>query len=52
MKKNLPIALCFSLIALLAWQLGGQVGYRQLEQHGRDEAFRYSQLISNEIKRY
>ena len=52
MKKNLPIALCFSLIALLAWQLGGHFGYRQLEQHGRDEAFRYSQLISNEIKRY
>ena len=52
MKHPLWIALSFTLVAITAWQAGAVLGYRQVERQGRDESFRYSQLISNEVKRY
>lgn len=52
MKHPFWIALCFSLAGLVAWQTGTLFGYRQVERESQDESFRYSQLISNEIKRY
>ncbi|MBQ0743385.1 MAG: sensor histidine kinase [Pseudomonas sp.] len=52
MKHPFWIALCFSLAGLAAWQTGTLFGYRQVERESQDESFRYSQLISNEIKRY
>ncbi|MEH6499963.1 MAG: ATP-binding protein [Pseudoalteromonas distincta] len=52
MKHPFWIALCFGLAGLVAWQTGTLFGFRQVEREGLDESFRYSQLISNEIKRY
>ncbi|WP_029653059.1 sensor histidine kinase [Marinobacter daepoensis] len=37
---------------LLSWLLGGWYGYRQLEQEALQEAFRYRQLVANELNRY
>lgn len=48
----------FSVVALLvitllsSWMLGGWYGYRQLESEALQEAFRYRQLVANELNRY
>ncbi|MFN3579368.1 MAG: ATP-binding protein [Pseudomonas sp.] len=52
MKHPLWIALCFGVAATLAWQTGTLFGYQQVMRESQEESFRYSQLISNEIKRY
>ncbi|MCK2149209.1 ATP-binding protein [Marinobacter alexandrii] len=40
------------LTLVLAWTLGGWVGYRQVEQESLEESFRYRQLVANELNRY
>mgnify|MGYP002619655314 CR=1 FL=1 len=52
MNYRIWLPLSILLTSLLAWQLGGLFGYRQLERESREDAFRYGQLLGNEIKRY
>ncbi|MBW0148827.1 sensor histidine kinase [Marinobacter arenosus] len=45
----------FALLVItlvVAWTLGGWVGYRQVEQESLEESFRYRQLVANELNRY
>lgn len=44
--------LAFAATLLITWTLGGWVGYRQVEQNSQEEAFRYRQLVTNELNRY
>ncbi|WP_166267861.1 sensor histidine kinase [Marinobacter caseinilyticus] len=45
-------AILFVLTGILSWQLGAWLGYRTVERESREESFRYSQLVANELKRY
>ncbi|MDO6823975.1 ATP-binding protein [Marinobacter sp. 1_MG-2023] len=42
----------FVITLAVSWVLGGWVGYRQVEQDGLEESFRYRQLVGNELNRY
>ncbi len=42
----------FLIVAILSWQLGTWSGYQLLERESLKEAFRYSQLVDRELKRY
>lgn len=42
----------FLIVVILSWQLGSWSGYQLLEREGLKEAFRYSQLVDRELKRY
>lgn len=42
----------FFVTMILSWQLGGWAGYRLVERESREESFRYSQLVANELNRY
>lgn len=42
----------FLIVAAVSWYLGTWSGYRLLEQESLKEAFRYSQLVDRELKRY
>ncbi|PSF10612.1 sensor histidine kinase [Marinobacter fuscus] len=37
---------------LLSWVVGGWFGLRQLERESQEDAFRYRQLVANELNRY
>ncbi|PAV26485.1 histidine kinase [Tamilnaduibacter salinus] len=44
--------LAFIVTLLTTWIVGGWVGYDQIEQDSQEEAFRYRQLVANELNRY
>lgn len=47
------VALIIFLVTLAtSWLLGGWYGYREVERESLEEAFRYRQLIDNELNRY
>src|SRR5690554_7744161 len=52
MIKRISLGIALIVTLLLSWQLGGWSGYRQLEQDNLQEAFRYRQLVANELNRY
>ncbi|HLV78035.1 MAG TPA: ATP-binding protein [Marinobacter sp.] len=52
MIKRISLGIALIVTLLLSWQLGGWSGYRQLEQDSLQEAFRYRQLVANELNRY
>lgn len=45
-------ALLFLATMACCWLLGSWAGYRTLEKESLEEAFRYSQLVANELNRY
>ncbi|WP_148861362.1 sensor histidine kinase [Marinobacter fonticola] len=45
-------ALLFLATMACCWMLGSWAGYRTLEKESLEEAFRYSQLVANELNRY
>ncbi|MED5466932.1 MAG: sensor histidine kinase, partial [Pseudomonadota bacterium] len=52
MLQRFSVVVILVVIMLLSWLLGGWYGYRQLEQEALQEAFRYRQLVANELNRY
>jgi two-component system C4-dicarboxylate transport sensor histidine kinase DctB len=52
MLNRISITVVLIITLLLSWLLGGWSGYRQLEQDSLQEAFRYRQLVANELNRY
>jgi two-component system C4-dicarboxylate transport sensor histidine kinase DctB len=52
MLNRISITVVLIVTLLLSWLLGGWFGYRQLEQDSLQEAFRYRQLVANELNRY
>src|SRR5690554_4816659 len=52
MLNRISITVVLIVTLLLSWLLGGWSGYRQLEQDSLQEAFRYRQLVANELNRY
>lgn len=52
MNFRLWAVLGFLVTMSLSWQLGGWAGYRLVERESREESFRYSQLVANELNRY
>src|SRR5690554_6100878 len=52
MLNRISITVVLIITLLLSWLLGGWFGYRQLEQDSLQEAFRYRQLVANELNRY
>lgn len=52
MLYRISVVVVLMVTLLLSWVLGGWFGYRQLEQGSVQEAFRYRQLVANELNRY
>ena len=52
MAYRVGVFLLFVATLLVAWLLGGWMGYRQVEQESLEESFRYRQLVANELNRY
>ncbi|MDX1801628.1 MAG: sensor histidine kinase, partial [Marinobacter sp.] len=52
MNFRMWAAVGFMVTMFLSWQLGGWAGYRLVERESREESFRYSQLVANELNRY
>ncbi|SFE03483.1 two-component system, NtrC family, C4-dicarboxylate transport sensor histidine kinase DctB [Marinobacter sp. DSM 26671] len=52
MPYRIGVFLLFVATLVVAWLLGGWVGYRQVEQESLEESFRYRQLVANELNRY
>lgn len=52
MKFRIGAVIGFMVTMMLSWQLGGWAGYRLVERESREESFRYSQLVANELNRY
>lgn len=52
MLYRISVVVVLMVTLLLSWVLGGWFGYRQLEQENFQEAFRYRQLVANELNRY
>jgi len=52
MHQRLGVVVILAVTLLFSWLLGGWYGYRQLEQSALQEAFRYRQLVANELNRY
>lgn len=44
--------LAFIATLIVTWTLGGWVGYVRIEQDSLEEAFRYRQIVANELNRY
>lgn len=52
MFYRISVVVVLTATLLLSWVLGGWFGYRQLENDSLQEAFRYRQLVANELNRY
>ncbi|MBD3658198.1 MULTISPECIES: sensor histidine kinase [Marinobacter] len=52
MSYRIGAVVLFALTLAASWWLGGWAGYRQVEQESLEEAFRYRQLVANELNRY
>lgn len=52
MTYRVWVALLFIVISVFSWLLGSWAGYRLVERDSLAEAFRYSQLVANELNRY
>lgn len=52
MSHRINAVLVLIPVLALSWVLGGWFGFRQLEQSSLQEAFRYRQLVANELNRY
>ncbi|MGC8121317.1 sensor histidine kinase [Marinobacter sp. VGCF2001] len=52
MLQRFSVVATLVVTLLLSWSLGGWYGYRELERESLQEAFRYRQLVANELNRY
>lgn len=52
MSYRIIAFLVFVVTLASSWTLGGWYGYQQVEQESMEEAFRYRQLVANELNRY
>ena len=52
MSYRIWVILLFLLTCAISWGVGSMAGYRSVERESLKEAFRYSQLVANELNRY
>lgn len=52
MSYRFWVVLLFVLTCAVSWGVGSVVGYRSVERDSLEEAFRYGQLVGNELNRY
>jgi len=46
------VILLFLFTCAISWGVGSMAGYRSVERESLEEAFRYGQLVANELNRY